>query len=317
MANISSFDLNLLRVLHAMLEDPSTVRAADRLGLSQPAVSAAIARLRDQLGDVLFFRRGQGLAPTEYALSLRAPLAQIMAQTEALIAPRAAFDPATSSARFKISGSDFFAELLMPKLAERLQVVAPNMMVHLVDLVPEDHIDTLEQFNVDLALIPAFDLPDWVEHQLAFRSSFVAVARADHPRLTHAGLRTRDVIPLDLFCDLGHVVFSPEGHDRAMGDAALEALGRSRNVVMTMPSFTGVYRAVAGSDLIALLPQALAHHIADQAGLELYHAPMDLPIVELHMVWHRRQSGDPAHAWLCQEIARLLVPLDEAGAQLH
>ena len=311
MANLSSFDLNLLRVLDALLHEHSTVRAGERIGLSQPAVSAALARLRIALNDDLFFRRGQGLEPTHFALSLEIPLRETMERIESLIRGPSAFDPATSNEAFRISGSDFFAELLMPRLADRLQALAPSMRVHLVDLVPDSYVDTLERYDVDLALIPLTDLPDWVDSEPVFRSGFSVIARKRHPRLKRAGLTPGDVVPIDLFCDLGHVLFSPEGNSKAMGDAALAKVGRERSVIMTMPSFSGVYRAVAGSYLIALLPSALARHVATDAGLEIYRAPMPVPTAQIAMIWHKRYSSNPGHLWFRQQILELLAPLDE------
>lgn len=310
MANLSSFDLNLLRVLDALLHEHSTVRAGERLGLSQPAVSAALGRLRLALGDKLFFRRGQGLEATEYALSLQVPLRETLDRIETLIQGPVAFDPATSEASFRISGSDFFAELLMPKLADRLQAEAPFIRAHLVDLVPDSYVETLERYDVDLALIPMVDLPDWIESQPVFRSTFSVIARKGHPRLERAGVLPGDVVPIDLFCDLGHVLFSPQGNRRAMGDAALAQVGRERHVVMTMPIFSGVYRAVAGSDLIALLPSPLAERVAPMAGLNIFQPPMPVPTARLAMIWHRRFSATPSHVWLRGLIAELLAPLD-------
>jgi DNA-binding transcriptional LysR family regulator len=117
-------------------------------------------------------------------------------------------------------------------------------------------------------------------------------------------------MPIDLFCDLGHVLFSPEGNDKAMGDAALAKIGRSRHVVMTMPVFSGVYRAVAGSDLIALLPTALAHKIAASTGLDVLRPPMAVAQAQLLQVWHRRFTSSPAHIWLRTQVADLLRPLE-------
>jgi DNA-binding transcriptional LysR family regulator len=311
MANIKSFDLNLLRVLDALLHDHSTVRSAERLGLSQPAVSAALGRLREALGDELFFRRGQGLEPTHFALTMEAPLGEIIDRIEALIQGPSSFDPATSKDSFRISGSDFFAELLMPQFANLLHELAPSIRLHLVDLVPDSYVKTLESYEIDLALIPLTDLPDWAEYQPVFHSGFSVIARKQHPRLKRAEVAPGDVIPIDLFCALGHVLFSPEGNSKAMGDAALAKVGRERRVIMTLPNFSGVYRAVAGSDLIALLPSGLAKHVALTAGLEIYRAPMPVPIAQIAMVWHRRNSASPAHFWLRQQIAELLAPLDE------
>ncbi|WP_417672304.1 LysR family transcriptional regulator [Roseibium sp.] len=313
MANFNSFDLNLLRVLDALLKEGSTVRAGERIGLSQPAVSAALRRLRDAFGDELFFRRGQGLQPTEYARSLELPLRETLQQIETILSGPDDFDPRASTLRFRISGSDFFAEMLMPRLADRLSDVAPSMTVHLVDLVPDSYVDTLERYEVDLALIPKMDFPDWVDAQQVFSSPFSVIARKGHPRLERAAVGPGETIPIDLFCDLGHVLFSPEGNTRAMGDAALDKVGRSRRVVMTMPVFSGVYRAVAGSDLIALLPSQLAAHVAPSAGLEVYEPPIDIPTATIFMIWHRRFSTSPPHRWLRNEIENLLATFDIRG----
>lgn len=313
MANLSNFDLNLLRVLDALLQERSTVKAGKRLGLTQPAVSAALGRLRGALGDELFFRRGQGLEPTAFALSLEAELREVLDRIGLLILGPGTFDPAAAQNRFRISGSDFFAEMLMPRLADRLQAVAPLVRVHLVDLVPDNYVDTLEKYEVDLALIPKTQFPDWTECKQVFQSSFSVIARSGHPRLSKARLITGDIMPIDLFCDLGHVLFSPEGNDTAMGDEALARVGRKRHVVMTMPVFSGVYRAVAGSDLIALLPTALAHKVAPSVGLEVLHPPVPVAPAQLVQVWHRRFTSSPAHVWLRDQIADLLRPLCDAG----
>jgi DNA-binding transcriptional LysR family regulator len=310
MVNLNTFDLNLLRVLDAMLRDHSTVRAAARLGLSQPAVSAALQRLRDALGDDLFFRKGQGLEATHYALSLQTPLRETLDRIEGILAGPGAFDPLSCIESIRLSGSDFFAEMLMPKLAEYLQKASPGMRVHLVDLVADSYVDTLDRYEVDIALIPDIPLPDWVDSQPVFRSCFVVIARKGNSRLARAGIKPMDVIPIDLFCDLGHVLFSPEGNAKAMGDAALARVGRSRRVVMTMPVFSGVYRAVSGSDLIALLPIQLAREVAPLVGLEMYVPPMPVKPAQLCMIWHRRNAASPTHIWLRRQIAERLAPLD-------
>ncbi len=312
--NLYSFDLNLLKVLDALLSEGSTVKAGARIGLSQPAVSAALGRLRHALGDELFLRRGQGLEPTDFARGLALPLRAALDGLEAMLSGPGVFDPATAEAGFRVSGSDFFAEMLMPQLADRVSRLAPRMRVHLVDLVPDSYVDTLERYEVDIALIPATDLPDWVEARPVFRSDFSVIARAGHPRL--ARLAPGGQVPLDLFCDLGHVLFSPEGNLRAMGDAALARVGRRRRVVTTMPVFSGVYRAVAESDLIALIPKQLAERIAPVAGVEIYRPPMRIEPALIVMIWHRRASATPAHRWLRDLIADILLPLNEGHGPL-
>lgn len=295
-------------MLDALLIEQSTVRAGERLGLSQPAVSGALKRLRLSLGDALFFRSGQKLEATDFALSLKEPLQEVLSRVEALISARDVFDPATAEHRFRISGSDFFAEMLMPALAEHLAVHAPSLRVHLVDLVPDDRVGTLASRDVDFALLPETPLPDWAEGEPVFSSSFSVIARKAHPRTTEFALG--DVMPLDLFCELGHVLFSTEGNPKGFGDEALARIGRERRVAMTLPVFSGVCRAVAGSNLIALLPSALAHRIAESANLNVFEPPIPVDPARLVLIWHRRFSESPPHLWLRSQITELLHPLN-------
>lgn len=311
MVNLSTFDLNLLKVLDAGLQEGSTVRAGERLGLSQPAVSAALGRLRTALEDDLFFRKGQHLEPTAFAASLEVPLRDHLEALSVLLKGPQTFRPETSTASFRISGSDYFAEMLMPGLAAHLAHTAPSMLVHLVDLVPDNYINTLEEYRVDLAMILAAPLPEWVQSREMFTSSFSVVARRNHPRLQRAGIAPGEAIPIDLFCDLGHVLFSPEGKRSAMGDAALARVGRKRRVAMTLPVFGGVCRAVSGSDLIALLPTQFARRMAPISDLEIYLPPMPVDPARIIMVWNRKMTSDPPHAWLRDQIINLLASVHE------
>jgi DNA-binding transcriptional LysR family regulator len=308
--NLSKFDLNLLRVLDALLHEQSTVKAGERIGLSQPAVSSALGRLRHAFNDPLFVRERQHIVPTQYAKSLELPLRRILDDVEALVAGPDRFDPAGAEQSFKISGSDFFAEMLMPPLAELLSRLAPKIQVQLVDLVPDNYVGTLEKHGIDLALVPKSNFPGWIDYIPAFQSRFVTIARARHPALERAGVRRGDFVPIDLFCDLGHVVFSPEGNLKAMGDAALARIGRERRVVMTLPVFGGVCNAVAGSDLVALVPDQFARKVAPRLGLAIYAPPMPLNPALICMIWHKRNTRHPTHRWLRETVLKILSPLN-------
>lgn len=306
--NLSSFDLNLLRVLDALLHDPSTVRVGQRIGLSQSAVSAALGRLRAALDDPLFVRRGQRLEPTDFARGLALPLRAALDDLETLLAGLPGFDPATADACFCLSGSDFFAEVLMPRLGGLVAQRAPGIRLQLVDLVADNHIAALDNQEIDIALIPQPDLPSWADWRALFSASFVMIARTGHARLAGAGVGPGETVPIDLFCDLGHILCSPEGKLRAMGDAALDRVGRRRRVVMTMPVFYGVCSAVAASDHVALVPTRFAQSLAAKLGLALYRPPMPMPQPVIGMAWHRRASRNPAHAWLRDRIAEVMAP---------
>ncbi|MDD7972994.1 LysR family transcriptional regulator [Roseinatronobacter alkalisoli] len=309
MTNISGFDLNLLRVLDALLREGSTVGAGRKLGLSQPAVSAALGRLRHALGDPLFVRQGQGLVPTSYATALEGPLKEVLQDLERVLAGAHRFDPARAKLDFRISGTDFFATMLMPELGARLQSEAPGVRLQLVDLVPDHYAEALERQNVALALLPEHPFPAWIAHEPLFRAEFTVIARHDHPALATAGIAPGDSIPIDLFCALGHVLCSPDGRFQGLGDAALEREGRARRVVMSVPVFEGVLQVVATSDFIALFPRDLAEHRAQSAGISLYSPPVTIIPPQICMIWHLRHTADPAHVWLRGIVRDILAPL--------
>lgn len=309
--NLSAFDLNLLKVLDAVLREGSTVRAGERIGLSQPAVSAALGRLRHALEDPLFVRHGQAIVATDYARSLETPLRNLLDQLTSLLVGPLAFDPSKATTTFKLSGSDFFAEALMPPLAALLAKEGPLIRIQLVDLLPENYVGTLERYEVDLALVPKTEFPEWTDSRVLFHSGFVVIARKGHSWLRKFKVKAGATIPMDLFCSLGHVLFSPEGKTSAMGDQALEAVGRSRRVVMTLPIFSGVCSAIAQSDHLALLPRQMAEIMAPRLGLRIYRPPMPLQPAEIFMVWHRRATANPAHRWIRDRILEIIGPLSD------
>tara|TARA_R110000744_G_scaffold20039_3_gene52615 strand:+ start:1078 stop:2013 length:936 start_codon:yes stop_codon:yes gene_type:complete len=309
--NLLTFDLNLLRVLDALLQEQSTVKAGARIGLSQPAVSSALGRLRLSLGDPLFLRQGQRIVPTDFARSLELPLRRMFDDLESMLSGAADFDPAAATNRFKIAGSDFFAEMLMPPLARALFDRAPGMKVHLVNAKPDDYIGTLENDEADMALVTGLDLPDWIDHVPVFKSYFVMIARNGHPKLEQAGVTTGDTVPLDVLCDLSHAFMSPQGRTRGFGDAALARVGRERRVVMSLPVFSGVYNLVAQSDVVALIPSPLASKVADRLNLSIYKLPMLVHPSHISLAWHKRSTSNPAHRWLRDVVMEILTPLDE------
>lgn len=309
--NFATFDLNLLRVLDAILREGSTTRAGDRLNLSQSAVSNALARLRHALGDDLFIRRGNRLVPTDFAASIADGVHEELNRIENLLTAPDTFEPLAATGTFKISASDFFAELLMPALGDLLNRTAPNIRAQLVDLVPYDYVESLERYGADMALIPDTALPDWINREPLFHSSFVVIARASNPGI--ASVRDGAELPMETFCSLSHVLFSPEGKLAAMGDAALARVGRQRQVTMTLPVFSGVCRVVSESNLIALVPSQLAGKVAGSFGLKVFQPPFEIRPAQIVAIWHRRSDQNPLAGWMRRQVFDLLKPLEEGA----
>lgn len=306
--NFATFDLNLLRVLDALFREGTTVKAGERLSMSQSAVSGALSRLRHGLGDPLFVRQGNRMIATDYAVSLQEPVREELERLESILTPPAAFDPGSSKGTFRIAASDFFAELLMPPLGDLLHRKAPGLRAQLVDLVPHNYVASLERRNADIALIPDLKLPDWINRVPLFHSPFHVIARAANPNIR--GLVSGDIMPMELFCKLHHVLFSPEGNLAAMGDAALEKVGRKRQVAMTVPVFSGVCRAVSESDLIALVPAQLATKVAASFKLSVFEPPMQIDPALIVGIWHKRSDTTPMSIWMRDQVFDLMKGLN-------
>lgn len=308
--NLASFDLNLLRVLDALLREGSTVRAGQRIGLSQPAVSAALSRLRAALGDPLMVRDGQSLQPTEFALGLARPLRQLLEDTERLLS-RPVFDPATAKATFRIAAPDFFTEMLLPDLMARLERTAPGITLRYTDAISAGLWDDLRDGRLDLMLLPEAICPDWLEREVVLRSEYRIVARRDHPVLSALKLPDGAAIPLEVYATLRHVAFRVNDGIPEEEDRVLARQGCTRAVVLTAPSFTAVWRSVTVSNAVGIVPRRQAERAASRSGLAVYPLPFNLPRVSLCQAWHRRNSAAPGLVWLRSEIARILAALDD------
>ena len=314
--NLATFDLNLLKVLDALLIEGSTTRAASRVGLSQPAVSAALGRLRSALDDPLFVREGAALRPTEFATALREPIRAHLSGLEQTLAGAGPFDPSRCDVSFRISGSDYFSVMLLPALMQRLGKLAPNMRLSFVDMVHPGNLHEMGRMDVDIALPCTHDIPAKIVAEPMFWSAWQVVARAGHPRLARADIDEGDDIPIDLYCDMDHVVFSSECRHASYEDQVLSTIGRSRRVALSVGSFRDLYETVAGSDLLAVLPGTLARAVGQRFDLRTHPLPFPMEPALLWLAWNRWQTDDPAHRWLRGEIADLLRHLNDVDRPL-
>lgn len=304
--NFASVDLNLLRVFDALMRERSVTRAGERIGLSQPAVSAALGRLRHLVGDQLFVREGNAMVPTSRALALAEPVEAALRGIEEALRAAAPFDPSRENRAFRLLGSDYFSIMLMPELAARVGREAPGVLLQLLDGGRASIAPMLAEGRVDLALGPVVDAPEWLACRTLFTSRVVAVVAADHEALARHGVRPGARLPLDLFCDLPHALCSLDGGLSTTVDEALATLGRRRRIALTLPHFHPVAVAVAQGQLVASLPIQLARRIAQSLGLSLFELPVDPAPVRIAMHWHRRHEGDPAHRWLRAHVEAIL-----------
>lgn len=292
--NVTELDLNLLRVLDALLAERNVGRAAARLRLSQPATSNALSRLRDALGDPLFVRGRDGMVPTARAEKLRAPVAAALRQLhEALVAP-AAFDPKTARHTFVLAASDHAQLLVLPALTERFSRF-PGLRLRVVPLPRDFPLAELETGEVDLVL-GAFDrapgdrAPRGLKQQVLAKEHYVVVGRKKHPAFKKGARFDFDAPQL-------HV--SPRGGTKGRFERKTKL---RRNVVLFMPHYLVVPWVLVGSDLLAALPQRIAARFAEQFPLEVKPAPVAHEPLVVQQLWHPLRQEEPAHRWLRESV---------------
>jgi len=293
-ASLESFDLNLLRALDALLAARSVSGAARQLGLSQPATSAALARLREALGDPLLVRNGNRMVPTPLAEELRPRLARIVEEIGQALGAAAKFDPATTQRRFRIGANDYAALVVLAPLAARLRQLAPRATVEILPraAAPEEG---LAERELDLVVSDRFSLRGTRTVETLFHETFVSVARADHPRLPAR-------VTLEAFLAEDHALISMRGLSPGVVDGALEALGRTRRVALTVPHYLVAPAIVATTDLILTLPRRVADGFADLHRLRVFPPPVALKGFDVAMASHPRSAADPSLRWLLRIV---------------
>lgn len=293
--NLSAVDLNLLVVLEALLAERSVTAAARRLGLSQPAVSHALSRLRALLGDPLFVRAPGGLAPTARTEALTTSLARAMdAIRQSLAEP--SFDPETSDRSFSIATADLGAFVLVPPLLERLAKSAPRVDVAVRSTPMETAERQLAEGSLDLAVVVSPTTRAGFYREPLFRERFVCVLRRGHPF-------ERGKLTLDRYCAASHVLVAPRGTPGSPLDAELAELGRRRRVALSVPHFLVAPHVVARSDLVWTAPESMARSFAQLLPLVVRPLPLRIEGFVMLQLWHERHQRDPAHVWLRRQVA--------------
>lgn len=297
--NVHDIDLNLLRVFDAVLRERSVTAAAAQLGLTQPAVSNALARLRRLFEDALFVRTPGGMDATPYARELGEPVRQALALLESALAHGPGFDPATSTRAFRFYMSDLGQIEFLPPLVEHVQQVAPGVRLEAVALEVEDIGDALASGALDIAagFLPGLGPP--VRRQALFRDPYVCLMRAGHPA---AGLRmTRKA-----FVEASHALVSYRGGHRVI-EEALERAGLSRKIALRVPHFTVVPMVLERSDLMLILPERIARVFARGGKLVSLRLPVTIQPADVAVHWHERFDRDPGNRWLRAQLVELFA----------
>lgn len=307
--NLRKFDLNLMLAFDALLRERNVTRAARRVGIGQPAMSHALARMRRHLDDRLFVRGGSGMLPTPTALAFGDRVRVALSEVQAALLSPPDFDPARAERTFSIGMPDYLELALMPRIMRMLPAAAPGVSLRVRRTDRQRAPAYLDEETIDLAIGLFPRLSPKHEARVLFSETYACLFDPSSRR-RHAPLRLKEYMASP------HIRVSP--HDIAMNeihgpvDQRLAELGLQRQVVLTSPNYLVVPYILMGTDLIATMPARTARVCADMFPLALASVPFAAPKLDMMMIWHRRNSNDPAHRWLRGVIEGAAARLDRS-----
>lgn len=307
--NLRNVDLNLLVYLDALVSDCHVSRAADNIGISQPAMSNALNRLRRVFHDPLLLPTGRGMAPTLRALELGEPIRRLLEHAHELLDAVEPFAPCTLTRRFTLMASDYVLLVLMPLLTDMVRAAAPGVVLKACSPDPGHAHELLASGQVDLDVGYLPDPRPTLRSRGLFAEKWICIAREGHPRLNGS-------IALHEYCELPHVeiaLSSASYYARLIDRTLADIAAPPRRVGLTIPNFLVAPAIVARSDLIATIPERVARWCASALPLQLLTVPVDLPDLKVSMYWHERSHRDPGNRWLRE----LLIGASDASLALR
>ncbi|MEB5974484.1 LysR family transcriptional regulator [Pantoea dispersa] len=297
-------DLNLLVAFDALMNERNVTRAATQVGVSQPAMSAALSRLRTLFGDPLFMRSAEGLLPTARARDLSGPIAQALRQLEATLVAKPVFAAEKAQINFKLGVSEYPSFVLLPSLLEGLQDAAPGVSLNVQAFTNRDHaVDLLDAGAIDVAIgvMPTHSDSRIISRPI-LRDDFVTIVASNHP----AARRGMD---MESYLALPHILVSPEGELYGLVDQVLAQQGKKRRLGLTVQQMFTVPSIVAQTHMTATVMKRVALHAQASRQLVLFPPPVSLPEMVFNLIWHRRSEAHPAQQWfrefIEQQAARL------------
>jgi DNA-binding transcriptional LysR family regulator len=295
--NLRQFDLNLLVALDVLLQERNVTRAAERLFLSQPAMSGMLSRLRHAFGDELLVRVGRKLEPTEFAASIASRVHECVVELEDLLEDTRPFVPESDHRAFRIGASDYAALLLFGPIVNRLVEVAPHMSVHFfrLDLTASERLNVGE---IDFAIFPA-EIDPALPSEPLFEDTWVCAAWDGHPSLG-------EDLTIEEFLKHPQMIFniSDPGH-LSVADEYLLRNGHERNIVASTESFTAAPFLLQGTPLLTIVPRRLGERMRLAAEIRLLELPFDVPPLREKLVWNPRFTSSPGHAWMREQVVEV------------
>lgn len=297
--NLRKLDLNLLLVFDAVYGERSITKAANKLALSQPAVSNALNRLRNQLDDPLFERHGKGIKPTDKANALAPQIRQALQVMELAMTQRPAFDPAVSKRQFTILTPDAVEMRLVLPLLAMIEQETPNVTYLIKPLIGSKPVEQLMGGEIDLAILPAPPRDQRIRAGFLFQDDVIIAASKNHPVYG-----AREIFTEEDFVTARFVAMVEELRNHVHLERESKASGMRRNIVCETKSVWSLLHTAAGGNLVAVVPKSIADILAGPLNLRTFEVPLTLPAQAWHMAWHADNDDDPAHRWLRGQIKR-------------
>ncbi|HTT11559.1 MAG TPA: LysR family transcriptional regulator [Burkholderiaceae bacterium] len=295
---MAKLDIGWLDVFIEVYRTQSVSRAAEQLGIAQPNASIALRKLRRHFGDRLFARTSRGMEPTPYAQRIHPEITAAVERLAQLAGARAAFDAATTQRQFRICMTDISEIVVLPKLVNHVRRVAPGVAIE-AERITTDSPRQLESGELDLAVGFMPHLEAGFYQQTLFQQDFVCLVAADHPRIKAKPTRQQ-------FLAESHIVVSTSGTGHAIVDKVLAKKSYARHVALKVPTFLGVARLVAQTELVVIVPRRLGEALAQQERVRVLEPPVPLPPYAVKQHWHERFHTDAANAWLRKTLAEVL-----------
>lgn len=303
---LGSVDLNLLKVIYALVVKGNMTTAGEYIGLSQPAMSHALKRARAITGDELFKKTSGGFVMTRFCTEIFPVVRRIIEETESVMLQRRAFEPSTSHRTFRIGMNDYFSVVLMPRLLESVRSEAEHCVLEVIHMprtgsnqnrnflpVVQEHLD---EGAIDVAVMTADNFPARYRCSSLFTERRVCIMSANNPV-------ARDPLTLDALLSLGHVKVTSSPGRRGWIDERLDALGLQRRIVAVVPHFSAAVAIVSRSDLVAMMPESVAKLFEHSHDLLLLESPFAEEKQSTSMIWLAEKERDPASLWLREQIS--------------
>ncbi|WP_051955849.1 LysR family transcriptional regulator [Beijerinckia mobilis] len=297
--DLKRFDLNLLAVFDALMQERHVGRAGERLGLTQPAVSHALARLRALADDTLFVKHARGVKPTARAIELAETIGPALAVLRASFGIRTAFDPSSASRTIVIGSSDYVELALLPAVVARLRHEAPKIDIRIRSITQGDVEQAMRRRDIDLAIGPLTASPGSVLATPLFSDRLVLVARQGHPGLAQP-------LTVEAFAGLHYLLVSQSGDASGIVDDALREFGLERRVALTIPHFSAAPFLIAETDLVAMLPERIAKPLCAPASVTIHDCPLDVPPWVVGIAQPQEGQMDPCLSWLVTLIRKVV-----------